>query len=253
MFKPVKQSFYDHQEIVGFAHFQKDAEQMLGARVRQYEVALPYRTQDCTQAWNAARRLQLYFTNWIKEKTGDSDPRGPHPRVVALSTAKGGGYTLMLDFFFLARDIPVGRNIKEALENPVAFHPRTKKRKLYYKGRTPVHKKSVLLPKSYVKKTKLETTYRALILSDAARVEKGEDERYHARLTYWHLDPVQLPRDVPPEPKQNENFDLWGGWKVAQTTATAGGLIIEQVDEGSGKPMGSHKVTPKTTDTPKAT
>lgn len=240
MLKPVKASFYDDTKIVGFSHFAKDAETMLGARVKEYQIRLPYTIEDSEQVWDAAAKLQLYFTEWIKENMGLTDPRGPQPRVVTIPEAKGEGWTLMLDFYLLAKDIPVGRTVKEALNDPIMFHPRTRRRKLFYKGKTPAYKTTVTLPKSYVKKSAAEAKYKSLILSDAVRIEKGEDERYHARLTFWKLDPVQLPRDVPPEPKENENFDLWGNWKTQEISAsTRSGHLFAHVDEGSGVPMGA--------------
>ena len=243
MLKPVKTSFYDSDKIFGFVHFPKDAATLLGGRVKDYEIALPYRTHDTNLAWDAAGRLHQFFNNWITENMGIKEPRGPYPRVVTQSTAKGGGYTLMLDFFLLARDLPVGRTVKEALENPIAYYPRTRRRKLFYKGKTGVHKTTVLLPKSYMKRESAERKYKSLILCDAVRIEKSKtDERYHARLTYWRLDPIQLPRDIPAQPDENENFDLWGNWKTQQTATYTNNIpLFESIEEGSGVPMGADR------------
>lgn len=232
MLKPVKRSIHDDTELLGFVHFPQDAALLVGANVKEYEITLPY-VGTIEQAWKAAETISNYWTDWIKNRVG-GEPRAPLPHV----RQSGDEYTLTQVFYLLSRDIPMGRNIQEAIEDPILFYPRTRKRKLYYKGKTPVNKLKEIYPVDYARRSTVERKFGALLLSTAATVIETEDGRFTIELIYWKLDPVQLPRDIKHEVDEHENFDLWGEWKVEQQGRAVGATNLTlDVDEGSGRGM----------------
>ena len=231
---PVKRSIRDDDRLLGFVHFQADAEALLGARAKRYDVALPYKAYSISQAWDAASRISGFWTEWVKDRQG-GDPKAPTPEI---RQSKDDCYTLHQSFYLLSRDIPCGRSVREAADAPILFYPRTRRKKLYYQGKTPVWKTREFYPKSFATERYVSRKFHSLIQSGAATVETTGGGKFTISLTYWRLEQIQLPRDIPPSDADRDNFDLWGNWKVQESARTIGGVtLIDDVDEGSGRGM----------------
>jgi len=189
------------------------------------------------RAWELNRE----WTNLATEQRG-GEPRLPVPQIVNHID----GMYLSAHMYLLAREIPVGRNIKEAMNDPLGHHPRTRRKKMLFSGINAV-KTTVTLDKVYKREAPARKFYHALIAADAVRLNQSEEDgTFRAVLTYWKLDTVALARDFPPKDIDlTSQFDLWGNRHPQEIVKSigAGSMLnhtdMTQPDEGSGRAMGA--------------
>jgi len=216
----------------------EDEQRAYAAQIVSGEKLNTMRVRDA--ASERAAELKSRWTEQAEHKLG-GEPRIALPQTV---NHMDGPY-LTTHVFLLAREIPIGRTLEEALEDPIGHHPRTRRKKMQFSGVNAV-KTAVTLDKSYVRESAAKKRYHDLIAADAVRlIQSEEDGRWRARLTYWKLDPVALKRDREPERVETgDQFDLWGKWhpeEIARTIGsgkTAPATELSQPEEGSGRRMG---------------
>jgi len=193
-----------------------------------------------SSAGERAQELRAMWTEKAVELMG-GEPRIALPQIV---NHENGPY-LTTHVFLLAREIPIGRTLDEALNDPIGYHPRTRKKEWAFSGINAV-KTTVDLPKTYARESAALKYYHGLIAADAVKLIQGEEDgRYRARLTYWKLDPVALKRDREPERVETgDQFDLWGAWHPEEIARTIGSgkdtptTNLSEPEEGSGRRMG---------------
>ena len=233
MLYPVMETVRNNAPIKGFAQTRYAAERILGARAKLYDFRAGSGYADVDEVWNACE-AQRRAWHQIAETMGYG---GEFRIALPKPQYRVGGEILMRgQAWMLDRDIPIGRTPDEALREPFGFHPRTRKKVLAFQGME-ARKTFETLPKAYVRRGNAERSYGAHLRTGVLTLCKGEDGRWRARLAYWKLPEVALPRDKTPE-ALGEQFDMWGNWHPDDVALTVGGLKFETTQEGTGKVMG---------------